>query len=97
MSFMSKQTKGSGILSCWNGSMKTIVIVKHITKIKFEPSSSYPENSNLHIYTSESKYSTSVIIAKTEEKALLYFISSEQNLVKPKSVTDSILAAAGLI
>ena len=97
MSFMSKQTKGSGILTCWNGSLRTIVIVKHITKIKFEPSSSYPENSNLLIYTLESKYSTSVIIHKTEEKALIDFLISEQNLVKPKSNTTKILTAAGLV
>ena len=94
---MSKQTKGSGILTFAEGSGRTIVIVKHITKMRFEPDSAYPGYHFVYIYTNESKYTATIGIAKSDERALIDFISSEQNLVKPKSNTTKILSAAGLV
>jgi hypothetical protein len=97
MSFVSKQTKGSGILTFMEGKNQIIVIIKHITKIKFEPDSVYSGYSYVRIYTLESKYSTDFKIAKSDEQALIDFIRSEQNLVKPTSNTTKILTAAGLV
>ena len=91
---MSKQTKGSGILTYTEGVTTTNIIVKHITKIKFE---TVLNTTTAYIYTLETKHPSNFKIAKSDEQALIDFIRSEQNLVKPKSVTGSILAAACLI
>ncbi len=91
---MSKQTKGSGILTFMEGSARTIVIVKHITKIKVE---TVYITTTAYIYTIEGRDPIYFNIDKTEEKALTDFIITEQNPVKAKSVTGGILAAAGLV
>lgn len=97
MSFVSKQTKGSGILTFIEGGIRTIVIVKHITKINYAPSSSCSDYHVVYIYTIAERQPIYFNIAKTEEKALTDFIITEQNPVKAKSVTGTILAAAGFV
>lgn len=96
MSFAASQTKGSWLLWFNKDSTETIVLVKHITKI--HTYSELDGTTILEIYTiGMKKCPTKLKIARTEKKALIDFLISEQNLVKPKSVTGSILAAACLI
>lgn len=95
---MSKQVKGSGLLTGegptesheWEN--KTVLLIKHITSISKDESDIV-----LSINTVDGKEHSFKLCKKADEKAVIEFISTEQNLVKPKSVTDSILAAAGLI
>jgi hypothetical protein len=95
MSIAASQTKGSGILWFRQGTSETIVIVKHITK--FYAYDEYDGTTILEIYTIGSKHPAKLKIARTEKNALIGFLISEQNLVKPKSNTTKILSAAALV
>jgi len=95
MSFAAAQTKGSGILWWYNKSTETILLVKNITKIyAYEESN---DRTILEFYTIGLKHPTKLKIPRTEKKALIDFLISEQNLIKPKSLTKGILSAAGLV
>jgi hypothetical protein len=96
---MSKQVKGSGLLTgegptefAHELDNKTILLIKHITSIRKSKS-----DMALTINTVDGKEHGFALYKKADEKAVIDFISSEQNLVKPKSVTGTILAAAGLV